>query len=280
MLYLGWQLAKKHLATGIAPDEPGARNVQQAAGQTPGAVKVGDEWRVVNTFSPVGSLITLGATAYERGASPEKEVVAAGKTIAETPMLSGARDISEALQSPDKSLTRWMGSTAGSFVPTAVSDVGGLVDPYQRDARAQAALTAIKQGVQARVPGWRNQLPMRTDIFGQPVAAQKRAVWDPTLPQPDLSDDVTNELQAHDIGISTPQRAKPDLETDAEYRDRAAKIGNAIRIRLERLVASPSYQSWSDDVQARELEHAIRTGEASVPRPTEKRERALAAAGR
>lgn len=265
LIYLGWVLAAAGLATGSDPEQPAKRNVNEAAVRLPGAIRIGDRWRQIASFSPAGNIITLGASLF-RGAnkplvSEAKRVgtvaATAGKIVLEQPMLKGTSGFLDALQNPGSYGETYLASTAGSFVPTLVNDMAGAFDPYRRDARPEGLDESLLRGVNARLPGARTLLPKRLDVLGREQRQDLRVLWDPTIASiaKELTDPVTRELVRHDVGIGWPNR-DPN-ETADEYRTRSATVGRAIEASLGRLVKMPKYTNATPEKQKDLLEDAV-----------------------
>src|SRR5581483_4666799 len=184
LLWLGYWLSSKGLATGTSQAEKGQRDVAEAAGRMYGSVLINGKWHRIDAFSPVGNLIVLGATlqrdSVARGDLPAIAGIA-GKTVMEQPMLKGMSGVVEAGNEPERKFTTLVGSTAGSFIPTAVADVAAAADTSRRETRSTSAGEQIRAKIAERIPGLRNQLPERVDLFGETLKQEWRSVLDPTI---------------------------------------------------------------------------------------------------
>jgi anti-sigma28 factor (negative regulator of flagellin synthesis) len=271
LMLLGYWLASKGLATGVRDEDEGVRNIKEAAGHTPGSIKVGGTWRQVSRFSPFGNLLTIGATMHERGLSASSVLGTSMETVAEQPMLKGASETLDAMDRPTTFGQTMASSTLGGAVPTMLSDIAATFDPYRRDARPEGDLD-LHKGAQSRFPGTRNQLPVKTDIFGEPMAQNRTKIIDPTNPTSDKTDDVTSELLRLRVGVGKPDQSKAENETAAEFRARRDEIGQQIRLQLEETIGSAAYQDADDDEKVKQLRRAINEGRARVSSPTKRRE--------
>lgn len=276
LMWLGWELAAKGLLTGADDDEkPGQRNVASAAGRSAGALRLPDgKWHSIGAFSPVGNLLVIGATMQRQAtrslpASATELGTMAGvvsRVMLDQPVLTGAQDAIQAMSG--RGAEGRISATVGSFVPTIVSDVASLFDPYRRDARPDGFTESLLNGVQSRLPGLRNYLPARETVFGEPVAQSKQAFWDPTLSTAakELGDRALGELIRHDVGVNWPTQVA-GVETDAQFRARQRRTGQVIKTQIDRVVTSPAYQRASPERQTDMLEDAIQAGRRRVRPP-------------
>jgi len=262
LILLGYKLGLAGLMTGFADEDEAKRNRDVAAGRTPGAIlnPLTNTWHQISAFTPLGSLLTIGATIAREQTRPmkdeskrfEKVAGAATKTVAEQPLLLGAKDISEALTRPGKVGER-AGRIAGSFVPTIVNDVGELTDPTRREA------SGFTGQIQKRIPILRKSLPAATDVLGRPLEDRKTAFFDPTLTSSarDKTNPLERELVRLDVGLSEPRRK--DGETAGQFAARRAKAGAQLTNYGLRMVSSSSYRAATRTEQAAMWEYLKRT---------------------
>jgi hypothetical protein len=107
----------------------------------------------------------------------EGENIAAGlamavaKNLASKTLLSGLSDFMEVLSDPERYGKRWFERMDGSAaVPAFVAHAAGSMDPYLRETRS--ILDAIKN----RIPVLSQGLPVRRNVWGDPVSAAMRLV--------------------------------------------------------------------------------------------------------
>lgn len=264
LMYLGWSLAEKGLMTGTYEVDEGQRNIAQAAGRLNGAIKVGDKWHRIAEFSPVGNLLTIGATFQREAFRPLRDeatrslkvAAVATKTVMEQPMLQGIDETLNSLRNPDAS--RLASQQVGSFVPTLLNDAASLFDPYMRDPRPETASESIYQGAQARLPGLRNLLPPKMDVLGRPIANSPRSAVDPTIGSPvkEETDPASQILMGNKVGIGFSDR-RPEEDSE-EHQLRNELAGKTIDRYLRRLAERPVYQRADADRRRELVEDAIR----------------------
>jgi hypothetical protein len=257
LIYAGWKLSEKGLATGTWEEEAGQRNVAEAAGRTPGAVRVGDRWIGTGQLAPSGSLIMVGAALQREATQPLKnemgrlgKVAAIGtKAALEQPFLAGMSNLVEAMQNPGNRGERFASGMIGSFIPTYLSEISSGFDPYLRDARPEGTTETLYKGAQARTPG-RFQLPERLDVLGRPRS--NSIVGSEAL---EISDSIRNELQSNSVSVGFPQR-KPD-ETATTYRLRSQLVGRLIDERVGLVLRRPSYPTADTEKRRGWLDKAV-----------------------
>src|SRR5207237_1044250 len=90
--------------------------------------------------------------------------------------LQGPSAIMQAVDDPDRYGESWLRSFVGSFVPTGAAQLARANDPYIRDVRTM--IDAIK----ARVPGLSEEVPVKRDLWGNPL--QREGALGPDILSP------------------------------------------------------------------------------------------------
>jgi hypothetical protein len=272
LIYTGYQLASNGFMTGGRAEDPGRRNTEEAAGRPAGAILVDGKWRQVGSFSPAGNLLVIGATLQREAEGPLKDelkrpakMLGVGtKTVLDQPLLTGASGVVEALQSPATAGERMATSTAGSFVPTLVNDIGTLFDEVRRDSRGETLAQGVKNAVKARLPGLRNTLPARVDVLGREQKQEKTAAVDPTLGSPARTDPVSRELVETKASLSGLKR-KPS-ENAAGFRARSLAEGRMVEAALRELLADPGYRAEAPETRREIITKTISGLRAQISR--------------
>lgn len=250
LIILGWKLAEAGLATGLYEEDRGDREVQKASGRSPMAVKIGNAWHQIGSFSPIGNLIAIGAALHREKNRPPKEgedppnlpsalIPIAARTMMEQPMLKGVSGVAEAIKEPGSRGATFIGRTLGSAIPTIVSDVGALTDDKRREART------IKDRIITRIPIARRSLPEDVDVFGRPMESRRTGVVDPTLSTTANDEPFIKELIRLDVGIVKTNRKQG--EDEAKHREKVLTQGKEIAKELAKLTESAVYKAASDD---------------------------------
>ena len=246
VVYLMYQLAREGKATGVTSETSGVRNVQTAAGRQSGAVKIGDSWLKVSPFSPIGTLATIGASLArestrslkDEAKRPWQVASVASRALLDQPMLQGVKDMIETLEQPGQRAESFMARRAGSFIPTAVSDIATVIDPTRREYKPPASsnpLVPMAHGVKQHLPFLRETLPEARDVLGRPLPASRTAAIDPFLSAlaRENRDSLMRELIGTESSIGSVRRITG--EGDDHYRARSFLTGVVIESALRNL---------------------------------------------
>jgi hypothetical protein len=276
LMLAGYYNAANGNATGMYGEVSGSDKGEAAqdkmTGRRRASVKIGGQWVSIAPAAPLAPTWIMGATLYEMVRNQFGEAAAkdpfkaialfardadaaleAGKTTAmaavdiakEHPLAQGFKDVSQILES-ERGLDRAVGDIAGSFVPAALSDIGAGLEAAtggsQRDTRPEGLLDAVKQGVQARTPGWRHSLPPKLSSLGTPIPEPLPIV--PLRYAPDLrvSDPVVRELASIGVDVNPPRYQKK--EPYKQFAERAESEGLEEGVDLRQLPeeTNPDYE--------------------------------------
>jgi hypothetical protein len=277
-IILGQSLAKQGLATGTSFSDQGDRGRDDLTRIPRGSVNLKafggpDQWVSSSWLFP---LITMGAAFQEAGTSSDswvknkaKQLLVGGAIVLEQPFLKGMKDTVDALKNPATAGEHWLGSQAGSFVPSLLNDAASLMDDTKRQA------DGVGDSIKARIPGLRNTLPAKTDPFGQPVEQQANFAFDPFQTRADkTSDPVLAEIARLKADVTYPSPKLEPVGPDGEKVEMrlTAEQQNAIRSRvgevampaMAQLIQSQGYQGLNDDEKRDAVEHLIRTVKTRV----------------
>jgi hypothetical protein len=277
-IILGQSLAKQGLATGTSFSDQGDRGRDDLTRIPRGSVNLKafggpDQWVSSSWLFP---LITMGAAFQEAGSStadPLKQAarlaVAGGAIVLEQPFLKGMKDTVDALKNPATAGEHWLGSQAGSFVPSLLNDAASLGDNVKRQAEG------IGDSIKARIPGLRNTLPEKTDPFGQPVEQQANFAFDPFQTRADkTSDPVLAEIARLKADVTYPSPKlepvgpdgeKVEMKLTAEQQNAIrSRVGEVVMPAMAQLMQSGGYQGLNDDEKRDAVEHLILTVKTRV----------------
>ena len=256
LLWLGWWMADRGMMTGLRDDDRGLEGTAEAAGRMPGSVLVDDKWRRIDSISPLGNLLVLGATLQrEQNRSAEALVLTGGKTVLEQPLMQGTKEFLESVQDPEGRARSITASMAASFIPTGVADIAAARDTVRRDTRAQTLRGMVKAKVAERIPGLRETLPPRRDVLGQ-VQPQTSPI-DATIgtQAKELTDPVMREMVRNKVEIGRGSRMEG--ESDADFGMRQEAIGDAIKLRVARLIQRREYQAADQEERKQMIQGEI-----------------------
>jgi hypothetical protein len=266
--YLFWLAATGRLS-GNGPSEPAKRAALMERGWRPNSVRVGDQWLSYQTLQPLSVPMAVIANATEAwqdaGSTPESvpDVLAqvfsrTANSFLDSSFLSGVFDFVEALKDPERNASRFFGRMAFGFVPaaSAVRTVQQMQDPVVRQPRG------FVENLEAQVPGLSESVPPRISRFGEEVTREggpaRRAV-DPFNVSTETHDPVAAELDRLGVTLSvpSPRVAVPGGVSREQETDVRQRRGRAVRVAIERLMASPRYERMSDEQRAELLENLI-----------------------
>lgn len=208
LLYAGMQLVQAGLfgfdmGTG-AEDDDGVYAIESAQGKQYGPyIRIGDQYVQLSILSPAIMPLLMGAAAQEalnaEGSEEMSEVaknaaLAAFDTYFSSTFLTGIQDVFGGYGSVGENLLETVVNNAVSQnVPALLAQWADAMDPYVRDTKDKNFIVqAIKTGIIARVPGWRETLPIKTDVTGTAIESKSagQAFFDPTTRKA-ANDDAT-----------------------------------------------------------------------------------------
>lgn len=163
---------------GMYPTNSKERTLMYEKGATPNSIKIGNKYVSLNYFGPLGPAMLgmLYAKKYKGqdilGLSFEYMRGLKG-TLSEFPGVSEVAQIAEAL-TEDKSMTpedfrqiaiqQTLDFAKARTIPSIVNDFAQVTDTFQRDTYKEGDLLAK---IKSSIPGLRETLPIREDIFGE-----------------------------------------------------------------------------------------------------------------
>jgi len=199
-LAVGSALFKAGLLSLGRPKSEREKKLWELEGRKENAILVDGKWRSAQILGPIGNVLVIGgyfAKGLTDTGSPTQAILQAisggAKSFTEETYLSGLRRTLDVMEDPAHSFELWFSSLAGSFVPTIVADVARAGDSTER--RTVGPI----QRIEGRIPGLRNTLPPRIDVFGQDLPRYGGNVLevmiDPTRPVKVNHDVVIDELR-------------------------------------------------------------------------------------
>lgn len=242
---VGFRLAEAGLMSGALPDDSTERQKWQQQGKTPESVMIGGRWRRLTGISPIGNIIAIGAQIYHDLHDPELETpgqriwsgaATGARAFMEQSFLRGPREVIEAIEGGGGTATqRAVGAMAGSVVPTAVADVAAAMDPTLRES------TGVVKGIGSRIPGVRQTLPARQDVFGEDIQLT------------DTPGQAAARLVDPFLSRSPPEGFVDQVLIDNDLRVPTTRIGATV----SNLDETPEEFSRRNRVEGRELRRAL-----------------------
>jgi hypothetical protein len=168
------------------------------------------------------------------------------KNLTSKTFLEGITGVLQAVHDPERYGGSFINSFAGLVVPAAVAQFARVPDPYQREVRT------FDEAVQARIPGMREDLPVKRDILGEPkpnlayglsgvVGIAARSAEQTPLQR---------EIQSIGFNYEAVNKKIRDVELDTSTYERYAKVsGELVENQLNLLIDTPLYQNSNKAVK-------------------------------
>lgn len=257
--------------TGQGDPDPNKRRVKSAAGWQPYSVKVGDTYYNYQRIQPIGTLMGIAAdiaetwdhlTDEESDKVPKMLAVAFANAVTNQTFLQGITNLVNATSDPKRFGPRFVQGYAGSVVPSIVAQPTQMSDPVQREVNSM--LDAIK----ARIPGARETLLPKRDIFGEPVETKTRLGGISPVTETTRSTDKVR-LEADRIGFATADAPKKihlgratgkigDVKLTPEQQDIFTTVsGKMAHDILSNVVESPAWDEAPRIAQRRAYQRAF-----------------------
>lgn len=280
-LWLGKELYKKGKITLGYPKDEKERNEWEATGKTANSILIGGKWIPLVTFGPQGSVLGIGGN-FQKGLDETGSIsggVTSGlfggvKGLTEQTFLTGVKNLTDAINDPERFGPSYASRLAGSIIPTILSDFSQAFDDYQRKSTGN-----VIDAVKARIPGARETLPKKLDVWGQPLERNRTIVGTAISPIR-LSNPIEGPLNTEierlkELGEDIrPTKVNTSIKSikleDDEYYKYQRLYGKIASKGLTALINNPDYQKQDPEQQAKLFSDAISdikkaTGEALLP---------------
>ena len=249
--------------TGAGDPDPGKRRAQLAAGWQPYSLKIGDTYYSYQRLQPLGTLVGMAAdmaaiwdhlTEEESDKLPKMLSVAFANAVTNQTFLLGITNVVQVLADPVRYGPNFVHSLAGSLVPNIVAQPTAMADPLARE------IDSITDAVKSRLPGFRQSLLPKRDIFGEPIAGKERLGGIAPITETKVSDDKVR-TEAARIGFSASDAPKKthigagtgkigDVKLDPDERDVFAETGGKMAHNLLKpIVESDAWDSLPEVVK-------------------------------
>lgn len=259
-LWLGSEIYKQGKISLEYPADEKERAKWEATGKTPNSILIDGKWIPLVSFGPAGSVLGIGG--YVQKGKDETGSMAGGvvsglfggiKGLTEQTFLTGVKNLVDTINAPEKKGVVFAGGLIGSIVPTIVSDFTAAFDDYQRKASG-----TILGPLKSRTPIWRQTLPKKLDVWGQPLERNRTVVGTAISPmrlsniiQGPLNTEVERlGLLGEDIRPTKIDAKIKNINLDnAEYYKYQRLYGNILTKGLTALIKNPSYQAMDPEDQ-------------------------------
>lgn len=273
-LWAGYELFNENKINLGYPKDEKEREKWKAEGRTPNSILLGNKWVPLINFGQIGSIFAVGG--YIRNGVNETGSLSGGimaglfggvKNLTEQTFLTGVRDVLDAINEPDKKGIKYAERLAGSVVPTIVSDFANAFDEFQRQPKG------IFEAVKARIPGARQTVPKRLDVYGQPIG-RNRSTLGTAISPIRLSNPIQNEFNTEierlkslgeDVRLTKIDQSINGIKLDdKEFYLYQRMYGKLFERAMTALIKNPDYQKLDPDSQAKLFTKSVKEIKAAV----------------
>lgn len=230
------------------------------------------KWISLNYLGSVGLLFNAGMNYQHAVASGGNGAEGVGQAIAglgqglfNQSFVQGMSNFSDAVKDPARFGSKFVNQTAGSIIPSIINDIAAATDPMQREVKTAG------EAIQGRIPGARQGLPAKMDVFGNDLGVAggtQLETLDAFKPSNDNHNPLLNELdRLQQAGKDTTIFPTPDKNitvdkqtiklTEAQTHEFNKSWGQAVQKTWNEVVASPEYAKLSDLEKKQTLERAM-----------------------
>ena len=250
--------------TGGGPVDPAARQALYRTGWQPYSLKIGDKYHSYARLEPLG--IIFGVTAdmaeiagqmEEADAAKVAAMISASisKNMVSKTWLQGLSNALQAVEDPDRYAETFVRNLAGTVVPTGVAQYARAKDPVLRETRT------VLDRIRSRIPGYREDLPARLNLWGEPIILEGGLGPDmvsPIYQSTKKMDKVNDEIVRLDLNPSMPRRKLAGVElTPQQYNEYVKLAGEQTKSILDRIVDTPSWKRLPDYEKRNLIENTI-----------------------
>jgi hypothetical protein len=266
-------MAAEGMITGDGPSEPDRRRVW-LLNHRPNTMQIGNITIPFQGLGHLGMLMRFSANMYDVGDAIDTDEdwsnVAIGffnalsDSVLDENFMRGVKDMLDAAYHPKEYGEAYLRQFVTNWLPFSVGlgQMARETDPFQREVHT------IFEAAQAKIPGYREQLKPKRDMFGEPIGTGGLLTGGreaaPTEAERYANDPVVKAMDALQIGIpALPKKIMGVKLSEEEYDDFARIAGQFTKIVLNDLVATPG---WNDTPPGQRIEmiHKIVTKQREV----------------
>jgi hypothetical protein len=240
--------------TGSYPKDPGKRAAMQAAGIPEYAIKVGDKWIPYGRVEPIATTLgfvadsmkilqeTIAKNPNDRkvGEIASQVTGALANNLANKTFLQGVAGVVQAINDPERHGSAFVKGFASLAVPGAIAQFSKASDPNQRISET------FGEAVLNRIPGQREQLPERYNLFGGVAQNPMQGLAGFTGVPIRSAVQTPEQKLVSDLGIdySMPSKKLKGVQLTPEQQSRYQELSNnMLTLKLQQAVNNPYFQS-------------------------------------
>ena len=288
----GYLLREAGVITGNSSDNTDVRRFQEMQGFKPFSFRVGDQYFTYDWAQPAATPLLLGAVIYDslNGEEAENEdngmfstvfnigkrgAEAFGDALLEQSVLQDLKGIMGGYGSTTENIFKEVAETPQRLIPSTFGAIARTLDPYQRQTYDKNDFTAYQRNTaQSKIPGNRNDLPIKYDTWGRPMEAGSltdRILQNFVVPsnvgtstETPLDEELMRLYEETGKASVFPNQAAWDItqggnttELNAEqYSEYQRIMGETSYDIIERLMEDPRYEELPDENKAKVIEDA------------------------
>lgn len=256
----GVALSKAGDITGAYPQDPKERKLWESEGKQPYSVRVGNRWYSLNYMQPFGTLLAMGdgfnkdiKDGKSTGEAWNSVGANAAKSVENQSFLKGINGVLSAVNDPERFATSYTTNTAASVVPNFIRSAASASDSKQRTVKG------VTDGLKGAIPGVRQSLPAKQDMFGNDLASKDNfpnMYINPLSPSriKNAKDPLVNELrglQDTDNGIVPTEVKKNSIKgvelKPEQIRDANKVINNTVQSEWNNVIQDERYKAMTDE---------------------------------
>jgi hypothetical protein len=239
------------------------------------AIRVGGKWISVDWLGPLSVPVSAMMYARKYGSTPGERTFQYGKgvvsQVSKLPGISDAWDfIKSNAYSKNKSLEEMTGETknyildeaSSRLIPSFLPDLAKATDEYNRKT------TRGWEALKAKIPGLRQTLPIKTDVFGQPMMSESAistilfGARVKTDKETNLIREIMSVSEATGKSITFTDWDKSSGKKLIQFKDTLGvdkfneakiKYSEELKSELEKLINTSKYKRMSDDDKLKEI---------------------------
>jgi hypothetical protein len=263
-------LAAEGYVTGAGPSDRKQQDQWRLAGYQAHSVRIGDTWIDLHRLGPLGMLLGMAADIWDVGHIAETEdyskVTAAfwfaiTQSVLDESFMRGPSQLIQALDDPKRYGATYVRNLASTFVPYSVgmSYTARSMDPHEREVRT------ILDAIKAKIPGERETLMPKIDLWGQPIAARAAlggpatAIWETQLSHDPVNMEMERLRQLDGFAKGPVDRKiRNQTLTDDQYQEFAQLAGRLTKQSLDRVINSPMWRQIPDGTKEQMIDEIFK----------------------
>lgn len=248
--------------------DPARAQIESLRNSNTNSIRVGNKWISTDWLGPLQ--VSVSAIMYARKygkTGGEKTFQYGVGVLTQLKSLPGISDVFDYIQGQAYQSNTTLSDMTGQaknylidqlssrLLPSIVSDVAKATDLYNRTA------TKGLESLQSKIPGWRNKLPIKTNVLGEPSMAEP--AWSTILfgsrlktdKETPLITEINRVSNSNDKLINFTNWDTSSSKALVEFRTKVGmdkfieaklKYGQELKIELNKTIVSSSYKRLSD----------------------------------